>query len=143
MQRRIGRQLLVTNAIRVSTQLILESGKEPFDATKPEWTRKLNKKESWTKLVLHGWKYFRGRFACNDIGGYFERKYCTILNIVLCNMYVWIRKVVWVVFFILYGNDSKNSWYKRNKFNKLWYRRYILMNFNFFILFLINNSYNK
>lgn len=100
MQRRIGRQLLVTNAIRVSTQLILESGKEPFDATKPEWTRKLNKKESWTKLVLHGWKYFRGRFACNDIGGYFERKYCTILNIVLCNMYVWIRKVVWVVFFM-------------------------------------------
>lgn len=105
-----------------------------IDATEPEWTRKLNKKESWTKLVLRGkLKVFRGRFACNDIGedilnGSIAQYW--ILYCAICTrgyVRVWVACNSEVFFFFLFMRMiryifvSENS----NKRNKLWYWRYI------------------
>lgn len=106
-----------------------------IDATEPEWTRKLNKKESWTKLVLRGkLKVFRGRFACNDIGedilngsiAQYWILYCAICTRGYVRVWVACNSEVFFFFFLFmrmirYIFVSKNS----NKRNKLWYWRYI------------------
>lgn len=114
-----------------------------IDATEPEWTRKLNKKESWTKLVLRGkLKVFRGRFACNDIGedilngsiAQYWILYCAICTRGYVRVWVACNSEVFFFFFYLC------EWFDIFSFPKIQIKE-ISCDIEGIFIFIINNSY--